>query len=331
MTEEIVPGIYQLKLPIPMQDSTLNHVCAYILRGVEGYTLVDGGWNTPESFAALEKQLAGIGAKVKDISQILVTHSHPDHFGQAGRIRELSGAEIAMNRTESEFVVPRYIEMEKLLEESARLLFRNGMPPAEVDKIRDATLGLENYVIPAKPDKFLSGGDTISNGVFTFRVMLSPGHSAGHICFYEADRKILISGDHVLPRITSNVGFHPQSGPDPLGRYLASLRELRELEIEMVLPGHEAPFTTLKKRIDGIIRHHDERNGEIMEELSRGPKTAFQLVGCLTWGVSGTWREMPDFHKRLAVFETLAHLEYLAAEGRLEKSGEEGIIYYRQN
>ncbi len=328
---EVAPGIHWLKLPIPMQDSTLGHVNAYLIAGSAGYLLVDGGWNTPESFKALEEQLAEIGASIQDIDTIFCTHAHPDHYGQAGKIRELSGAKLLMHATEAGFIKPRYVDMDGLLEESARLMAQNGMPDDVLAEIRDATLGLEHYVIPAEPDVLLRGGETVSTGKFTFRVIPTPGHSAGHVCLYEADKKMLVSGDHVLPRITSNVSVHPHSGDNPLGRYLASLKELEKLDVALVLPGHESPFPRLKPRLASLARHHEARNREILAALEAGEATAYQIVGQLTWGVSSSWAEMPAFHQRLALFETLAHLELMVAEGRVSKTARGGITYYRRN
>lgn len=328
---EVTPGIHRLKLPIPMADSTLAHVNAYLIRGSSGFLLIDGGWNTNEAFASLQEQMAVIGAGIKDISQIVVTHIHPDHYGQAGRLKHLSGAKIAIHEIESGFIEPRYVHMENLLEQTSRLLSSNGVPPGELASIRDATLGLEQHVIPVKPDITLHGGETISTGIFSFHVLWTPGHSAGHICLYEPEKKVLISGDHILPRITSNVSRHPQSGENPLVRYLNSLQDIKKLEVELVLPGHEDPFTGLKPRIDELIRHHETRSREILTSFRSAPKTAYQIAVKSSWGEWHRWQDIPAFHKRLALFETLAHLEMMTVDGRLGRLTKDSIIYYRQN
>jgi len=327
---EVTPGIHWLKLPIPMADYNAIHVNAYLVEGSDGFLLIDGGWNTDESFDSLQKQLAEIGAGIKDISQIVVTHIHPDHYGQAGRLKRLSGASIAMHEIESGFIDSRYIHMENLLEQTAQLMGVNGMPPEELANIRDASVDMVQHVIPVKPDVTLHGGETIATGRFTFQVMWTPGHSAGHICLYEPEKKVLISGDHVLPKITSNISRHPQSGENPLGRYLDSLKDLRQLDVALVLPGHEFPFTEFKPRIDELIRHHEARNREILATLNSKPKTAYEIVQEITWGVAESWQDMPPFHQRLALFETLAHLELMTVSGRLEELSKNGIIYYRQ-
>ena len=113
---EVIPGVYQLKLPIPMPDSTLGHVNAYLVQGDSGYLLVDSGWNTDEVFDSLQKQLAEIGAEIKDIIRIVVTHIHPDHYGLVGRLKQLCQAEFAMHQVEKGFIESRYINMDKLLQ-----------------------------------------------------------------------------------------------------------------------------------------------------------------------------------------------------------------------
>jgi len=328
---EVTPGIHWLKLPITIRDTSLTHVNAYLVHGDDGYLLVDAGWNTDESFDSLQKQLAEIGAEIKDISQIVVTHIHPDHYGLVGRLKQLINAKLALHDVEKGFIESRYINTDKLLEQTTRWLNINGVPPDELPPIRDATLGLEQFVAPAYPDVTFHGGETISTGAFTFQVLWTPGHSAGHICLYEPNKKVLISGDHILPTITPNISRHPQSMENPLGRYLNSLNSLKQLDIELVLPGHESPFAELKPRIDELIQHHEQRNLEILATTKGEPKTAYQIVKELTWGGGTGWQDMPFFHKRLAIFETLAHLEMMTINGQIGKLSRDGIIYYQQN
>ena len=327
---EVTPGIYWLKMPITMEESSLAHVNAYLVRGDSGYLLVDAGWNTSESFDTLQKKLAEIGADIKDISQILVTHIHPDHYGMAGRIKQLSGASMTMHEIEKEFIQPRYTNMDQLLEQTDRWLDINGLPAGEAKDLRDATVGLEQYIVPTYPDITLHGGETIDTGVFTFRVLWTPGHSTGHICLYESQQKVLLSGDHILPKITPNISKHPQSMENPLGEYIKSLQEIRKLDVRLVLPGHEKPFTHFKPRIDEIIRHHELRNEEILAAVRGEPKTAYQISREVTWGVNASWQDLPHFHQRMAIFETLAHLELMTSSHRAEKITRDGMIYYRQ-
>jgi glyoxylase-like metal-dependent hydrolase (beta-lactamase superfamily II) len=327
---EVIPGIHWLKLPITMPESTLAYVNAYLIQGDSGYLLVDAGWNTDETFDALQKQLAEIGTDIKDISQILVTHVHPDHYGLAGRIKQLSGAIFSLHEIEKGFIETRYINMDELLEQTAHWLDANGTPPDETAEMKDATLGIQQYVVPTYPDFTLHGGETMAVGMFTFQVLWTPGHSSGHVCLYEPEKKVLISGDHILPTITPNISRHPQSIENTLGKYLQSLNEVKQLDTELILPGHEKPFTQLRPRIDELIQHHEQRNLEILATLKGETKTAYQIAKGITWGIDAGWQNLPSFHKRMAIFETLAHLELMTINGQIGKISKDSVIYYQQ-
>jgi glyoxylase-like metal-dependent hydrolase (beta-lactamase superfamily II) len=327
---EVFPGIHWLKLPITLEQSDLTHVNVYLIKGSKGYLLVDSGWNTDESFTTFHNYLLKHSIGFQDIKQILVTHVHPDHYGMAGRIKQLSGAEIMMHHIEKDYIRPRYIDMNELLNLTDKALIANGASEKEMEVLRDATLGLENYIVPTQPDTTLHDGETIKTGLFSFRVIWTPGHSSGHICLYEPEKKILLSGDHILPKITPNVGLHPQSIENPLGRYIESLQQIRKLDIELTLPGHDQPFKNVKERIDEIIYHHNNRNQEILGTLELGAKTAYKIAQEITWGDNSGWNALPPFHKRMAVFETLAHLEMMAAESRVDKVSRWGVFYYAQ-
>jgi glyoxylase-like metal-dependent hydrolase (beta-lactamase superfamily II) len=327
---EVARGIHWLQLPITLEGSSLNYINAYLVEGAKGYLLVDSGWNTEESFITLKKGLAKLGAELKDISQIVITHVHPDHYGMAGRIKKLSGATISMHHLERDIIRPRYIEMEELLRQTDRMLIENGVPNGEKDRMRDATVGLEQYTVPVMPDKILHEGEEITTGKFTLRVIWTPGHSSGHICLYEPEQKILFSGDHILPEITPNVSLHPQSIENPLGRYLKSLRDIRQMDVALTLPGHDKPFTNLRLRLDEIIHHHELRNQAILGVLGFNRRTAYYIAREITWGDNYRLKDLPDFHKRIAVFETMAHLEMMTAENLLHKQAVKGIISYNQ-
>jgi glyoxylase-like metal-dependent hydrolase (beta-lactamase superfamily II) len=328
---EIIPGIHWIKLPMINSDgSDLDFVNAYVIRGNSGYLLVDSGWNTDASFAALKKGMAEIGSDIKDISQILVTHVHPDHYGMAGRVKKLSGASLAMHHIDQGFIDSRYVNMEPLINQIDRLLLANGVPSKMIASLSQATVGLEQYVVVTYPDITLHDSETVTTGLFTFKVIWTPGHSSGHICLYEPEKKILLSGDHVLPSITPNVSVNPQAIENPLGRYIDSLNELKRLDVEIVLPGHEKPFTGFKKRIDKILQHHEQRNGEILTALGNKPRTSFQIAQEVSWGLKGSWQSLPDFHKRMAILETLAHLEMMASRGQVDRLPGEDIMLFRQ-
>jgi glyoxylase-like metal-dependent hydrolase (beta-lactamase superfamily II) len=329
---EIIPGIYQIKTPLPSKDILFGYVNAYAVQGEKGYLLVDAGLNTEEAFNSLEEQLADIGIEAKDISQIVVTHIHPDHYGLAGRLKQISGAKIAMHHLEKKLIDSRYVHMNALLRQVANWLHINGVPDALLPELQAASVGIAKFVAPAKPDIILHGGETISNGLFSFEVLWTAGHSPGHISLYEPNRKMLISGDHILPTITPNIGLHPQSGDNPLDDYLDALNAVKQLDVKIVLPGHENPFTGLKSRIDELFKHHKQRKSEILNSIKTGHKTACQIATEIPWMLDmggARWEDLTSRDKRLAVLETAAHLESLRVDGKISKFSRDGIMYYQ--
>jgi glyoxylase-like metal-dependent hydrolase (beta-lactamase superfamily II) len=325
---EIIPGLYWFKMPISTPDVDLDHVNVYLARGDDGLLLIDSGWNTKDSMEAMEKGLAEIGADIRDIKRIIVTHVHPDHYGMAGRIKKLSGAQLLMHDIEKGFISSRYIDMDDLLQKTDTMLRANGVPDSLTGNMRDASINLKEFVDTTYPDATLHHGETISIGAFKFTVLWTPGHSSGHLCLYEPEKKVLISGDHILPTISPNVSINPQSIENPLGRYMQSLTEMKQLDVKYVLPGHDVPFPGLQKRIDEIMHHHEQRNREILAALDSSIKTTYQLAAEIPWGSRSRLSDLPDFHKRMAVFETLAHLEMMAAEGRLDRFPRDGVMNY---
>ena len=331
---EVKPGISIHRLQLSIPNSQLGYINAYIAKGDRnnGALLIDTGWSTEETFSSLTQQLANIDINPEDISQIVITHAHPDHYGLAGRLRQLSKAQVYLHEQERDLIKSRYIDMEGLLQQTAQQLQANGAPEDELAKLQTASLPMLKFVTPILPDVTLYGGETITTGYFNFKVLWAPGHSPGHICLYEPNRKILFSGDHILPTITPHVGLHPQSSSNPLGDYLHSLNTLKQLDVKLVLPGHEHPFTDLKSRIEELIQHHKQRSSEILSTLNTKPKTAYHIATEITWmsDTSGVgWVKLDAWNKRMAVSETLSHLEAMKANKEVDKFVRDDIIYYR--
>ena len=327
MPKEILQGLYQLKVPIP--NNPLGWVLPYLIPGDDGYTLVDCGWNTPEAFDALEQELRDLSLTFDDIKRLLVTHVHPDHYGLAGRIKEVCGAQIIVHQRERDLIRSRYREPEQLLARMETWLAEHGVPKAEIEELQSASMPVRQFVVPVDPDEVLWGGETLDFGFFKFEVFWTPGHSPGHMCFYERTQRLLLTGDHVLPSITPNVSLHPQQMGNPLGDYIASLKRLEALEVDDVLPAHEYAFKDLQGRLDGIVKHHHERLDEMMAIIGSGRGTAYDVASGVVWTI-GTFDSFSPWTRRAAISETLAHLEYAVYEGRLRMTREDGIAWYEQ-
>ena len=181
--KEVTPGIYYLPLPVPNSD--LAHINTYLVRGDNECLLIDTGWNTAETFDSLKKQLAEIGVHFKDISRIIITHVHPDHYGLAGRLKQLSRAKIAVHHLEKDLIDARYINMASLLTRLAHSLQINGVPANDLFQMQTASVDMIRWVNATLPDTTLHGGETLPFGSFSFHILWTPGHSPGHICLYE--------------------------------------------------------------------------------------------------------------------------------------------------
>ncbi len=319
-----------MSLPIPAPSP--DHVNSYLVRGDNGCLLVDTGWHTETAFASMKDQLAEAGVGFEDITQIVITHVHPDHYGLAGKLKQLSRASIALHHLEAELIKSRYINMDSLIRRMGQWLRANGVPAGDATRLSTASASMVRFVTPTLPDITLHGGEVITSGSFSFRVLWSPGHSPGHISLYEPQQKVLVSGDHILADFTPNIGLHPQSGVNPLAEYLGSLRAIGQTEVSLVLPGHGQPFAGARQRIEQIIHHHEERKSAILRALDSMPKTAYQIATAIDWkqgDEESGWDRLGLWDRRMAVLETLSHLEAMRIDGGLHKSTIDGTVFYR--
>jgi len=320
---EVAPGLYQMRLPL--RNNPLGSINCYLVQGKEGWLLVDTGWDTADAFESLESQLRELSLQISDISQIVVTHGHIDHMGLSGRLQQLSGCRLAIHELDSVLLLPRRKEEWCM----ADWMRNNGVPDSELDSLGMAPSSMLSYVTPARPDLLFRGGESITIGGFQFQVLWTPGHSSGHICLYEPSKRLLLAGDLVLSTITPNISLHALSRSNPLGDYFDSLRKVGQLEVNMVLPGHGNVFHNLKERIDEIIHHHQERLGQMGKLLEGGPKTAYEVASGIPWlSPPILFGELEALPKRLAVMESLAHLELLRANGKVARLSREAITCY---
>ncbi|MBI2847736.1 MAG: MBL fold metallo-hydrolase [Chloroflexi bacterium] len=326
----VVPGIYLLQTNIP--NSPLGHINSYLVQGDNGYLLVDTGWNSEEAFKSLTGQLAEIGVNFADIRQIVITHVHPDHYGLVGRLGEVSSARISLHPLEREIIAFRHLRMDEYLRQTQQWLRVNGVPPELISIMQPTPAEGRRLLAPALPDiSVLQDGETISTGIFEFKVVWTPGHSPGHICLYEPGHKILLSGDHVIPGITPNISLSSPSGANPLGDFFSSLNKVKALDVNLVLPGHAQPLNDLPAAIEVVFHHHDFRIGQIVKSLSSHQKTAYEVSTELTWMLDEggtTFDNLAPRNKSMAIMEALAHLEALRIDGRANKCTMDSTVYY---
>jgi glyoxylase-like metal-dependent hydrolase (beta-lactamase superfamily II) len=317
--ERVRPGVWSI--PVPLPNNSLRYVFVYVFETDAGPYCVDAGWNTDDAYAALDAGLAELGCRMRDVQGVLVTHIHPDHYGLAGRIRESSGAWISLHRADAALVHDRYEEPSGLLDRVGTMLRRVGAPLDELRSLQTAAMPVLPLVGAVQPDVILEDGDRPEVPGWDLTSIWTPGHSPGHLCFWEPRHRLMLSGDHVLPRITPNIPFHPQAGDDPLGDYLRSLDKLEPYDAEEVLPAHEHRFVGLQDRLAELRQHHEHRFVEVIASIREGVDTAWGIAARMQW--SRPWNRIEGFMRRAAVAEAMAHMRALERRGVLaEVAGE---------
>jgi glyoxylase-like metal-dependent hydrolase (beta-lactamase superfamily II) len=316
----VMPPVEQLgqdlwSLPVPIPDNPLRYVSVYAFGTGEGLVLIDAGWGAEESWLALRAGLDSIGAEMADVRGVLVTHMHFDHVGLAGRVRQASGAWIAMHPADQAvFGRPDYRSAERAVAVEAEFLSDLGASRAEAEAAVGTAAEWEKFTTIARPDRLLTDGELADVPGWKLRAVHTPGHTPGHLCFVDERSRRLFSGDHVLPRITPNISVQRGAPPDPLGDYLDSLARTRDLDVDEVLPAHEWRFAGLPGRADAIVAHHERRLAELLAAIRQRPgSTPWQLAGYLTW--SRPWDQYSGQMRIFAVTETAAHAHLLERRG----------------
>ncbi len=310
---ETAPGVFWIRMPLPFQ---LDHINLWLLQDGDSWTVVDTGYSRDEVRELWEHLLAGVMAR-RPVKQVIVTHCHPDHVGMSEWLTERFQCELWM--TEGEYLMANLARNDiGIGDVEARVAFfrqhglRNG---------RSRSLAARgNYYrrgVPGLPIRFhrLSDGQLVSVGGHEWQVLTAQGHSPEHASLYCPALNVLISGDQILPRITPNVSvWHIEPDGNPIRYYLDSLDKFLQLpEDVLVLPSHGRPFRGLHRRIAMLKQHHEERCDEVVAACQE-PRCAAELLEVI-------FRRELDVHQlSFAMGEAIAHLNYLQAEGRLERT-----------
>ena len=305
---QVAPGVHRVSVPLPFPP---HEVAAWLIEGEAGHTLVDTGIDTPLARYALREAAGHVGVTPESLSYVVLTHAHPDHYGLAGPVREWSGAKVAIHEAE-EALARRFVDRWPEDRVGASAAFaRLGVPEQVVPAFLRASDVIHGFYTRFHPDILFRGERGPLPGGGGWEWIHTPGHSPGHVTVHHPERRILITGDHVLPRISPNVGADLYAD-EPLSDYLDSLLSLRRLPVDLVLPSHGEPFADLVPRIDAILRHHADRNEQIVALLANGPLPAYGVARAL-------FGELPADNLLHAVRETLAHLLYLERHGRVTR------------
>lgn len=321
MVQEIAPDLFQIEVPLP--NSPLKYLNSYVVRSKQRNLIVDTGLNSKICLDAMNAGLQHLGIDLAT-TDFFITHLHADHFGLVSELVTASST-VYFNRPEAEF-----IEAKGWWEPMLNSAGKNGFPLDQLRKAIEQHPGFK-YSSEWIPDlNMLNDGDLITVGDYCFRCVRTPGHSMGHTCLYEADKKLFIAGDHILIDITPNIqGWHEDS--NPLGDYIASLDRVFEFEIDLVLPGHRRLIHDHKARIIELKQHHVDRCEEIVEILAHGALTAYDVAARMTWDIKcDSWEQFPIAQKWFATGEAIAHLHYLKAKGRVRKDIDNGPYLFRR-
>jgi glyoxylase-like metal-dependent hydrolase (beta-lactamase superfamily II) len=327
-TLEVAPGVRWVRMPLPF---ALNHINLWLLRDADahgdGWTIVDCGIASDETRTAWEQvfadELQGLPVK-----RVLVTHMHPDHIGLAHWLTDRWNCRLWISATD--FNAARMASQVTTGfggESAARFFGLHGMTdPDDLAKVR-ARSSYYASMVPAVPARYrrLMDGMAVSIGGHDWRCIVGYGHAPEHMALYCEALKLLISGDMVLPRISTNVSvidIEPEA--DPLQLFLTSLAVLRALPADtLVLPSHGKPFTGLHERIAQLEAHHDERLAEVMAACTEAPHSAADILPVM-------FKRPLDLHQTtFAMGEALAHLHMLEAQGQLRgMRGDDGVMRF---
>ena len=317
---QVATGVYWLRMPLPF---ALNHINLWLVREEKGWTAVDCGIALPDTRAHWDTIFTSLLGSTA-LTRVLVTHFHPDHFGNAGWLTQRFAAPLWMTETEFLTAHAQYQTLPGFgSDATAELFSEHGL---DAQRVRDIAGRGNSYrkIVAEPPSRFVRmlDGDQIHMGGNTWRVIVGYGHAPEHAALYCEALGVLISGDMLLPKISTNISVWPNKPEsDPLDLFLRSIDRFTELPIDtLVLPSHGLPFRGAHQRVKMLHEHHTDRLAEVIEACSR-PQSAADLLSVL-------FRRMLDTHQTFfAMGESIAHLNYLWLKGRLSRTRNSDGVY----
>jgi glyoxylase-like metal-dependent hydrolase (beta-lactamase superfamily II) len=322
-------GIHRISMPVPFPEAG-GPVNAYALEDREGGLLLfDAGLGSPDAEAAMADALRRIGRSAADVRRIVLSHGHVDHYGGARTLLERAGhvVPVEVHPRDLPKVAEGHPEWSELAPRYERYLAKLGVPQetlAEATREIARGFALARRIPEVKP---LDLAKPLRMAHATFEAMHMPGHTPGLVCLYDREHRIFLSDDHLLERVSPNplieLGPNGEEDWQPLVAYLESVGRLRELEVDLVLPGHSTPFGEHRQVIDRLLHFYGKRQERIRGCLGKGPSTAWELSRAL-------FPSAPARATFLTVSEVLANLEVLESRGELEReTTESGLVRFR--
>jgi glyoxylase-like metal-dependent hydrolase (beta-lactamase superfamily II) len=309
--ERIMPGVYRLRLPLPWPG--VPHCNAWAVASGDGFVLFDTGMHQPDSMVNLERALDMCGLTLDGVKLVVCTHAHSDHCGQAPTIRERTGCEVWMH--------PSHELMNLMVEDPDAVFHRrlevarqSGVPAEPLRRYaeeRERNAPSPGVAGPIEPDRDLVEGTRVSTDLGEWITYETPGHSPSHVSLFQPERRLLISGDHLLGRIS--LYFEYGNSPDPVGEFLQSLDVTQRLGARLCLPGHGRTFTDVHAHIEGNRKLIDEHLRSALAALAEGELTAFELVPKVFGDA------LSSQNAQWLLSETLAFLTHLEAIGKVTR------------
>jgi glyoxylase-like metal-dependent hydrolase (beta-lactamase superfamily II) len=311
MISKVMDRLYRIEVPLP--DSPLKELNSYVIMSDERNLVIDTGFNRSVCLDAMQKGLDELGIDLAR-TDFLITHMHADHAGLVARLASESST-VYFSRIDA-VVFDKAGGWQSLIE-YARI---NGFPADELMRVLQNHPGFK-YSPDKMPEMHLiDDGDLIEVGDYRLRCLGTPGHTPGHICLYEEDKRVLFSGDHILYDITPHIESWSYQ-VNSLRDYMESLDRVYHLDVDIVLPGHRSFFRDFRERIQALKEHHEERAREVLAVLGPDPMNAYEIAGGMTWDIDcERWERFPIAQKWFATGEALAHLRYLEGEGRIRRN-----------
>lgn len=310
MFEEL--GIKLIRMDLPFR---LNHVNCLMAESEDGWTVIDTGLHDERTAAKWEELLQD-----KKVTDLLISHYHPDHFGYAGSLQKKTGARVSMTKTDAESGT--HVWEDEFIMEIRRNYMLAGIPENIAIEMTSNTESFTARVTPyPNIDHFFQEGEKVAIGRYRYEVVFTPGHSDGMVVFYCKEKNVLLSTDHILPRITPNIAYWFHGIENPLGAYMKSLKKVRKLDADLVIPCHGQPFHGANDRIDEILQHHELRLEATLDAVG-DESNIYEVCGRI-------FRKELNIHEtRFALGETIAHLEYLRHQGEIDRELQDGHWVY---
>lgn len=326
MLEQIMPNLYRITVALP--GNPLRSLNSYVFLGEDRNLLVDTGFNRPECLEALQQGIAELGLDMER-TDIFLTHLHADHTGLVCRVVR-PGRTIYMSAADKELLNMTVQNPAVFWKTAENIFAAEGFPEEVLQQNREFNPA-RNFVADAIfPGVELAGGEMIEVGSWKLECILTPGHTPGHICLYDREHKLMVTGDHVLFDITPNITVWAVM-PDSLKHYLESLARMEDYEVERTLTGHRENNGDFKTRLCQLQSHHQERLGEVRQIIRSNPGiNGYQVAARMTWSIrANSWEDFPPAQKWFAVGEAVAHLNYLVDHHEILRTAAEGVHHYQ--